>query len=73
MTRSPSSDREECQRFVTAFGQQGAVWFAEGKSFEQAQKLYRKETRDERKKFWLGGMSKSLSRFAVGIKLPGQK
>ena len=28
------------KRFLEAFGQQGAVWFAEGKSFEEAQGLF---------------------------------
>ncbi len=28
------------KRFMTAFGQQGAVWFAEGRSFEEAQTLF---------------------------------
>jgi len=28
------------KRFLEAFGQQGAVWFAEGKSFEEAQALF---------------------------------
>lgn len=28
------------QKFLEAFGEKGGVWFAEGKTFEQAQKLY---------------------------------
>lgn len=34
------ASRDECKRFVTAFGAQGGVWYAEGKSFDEATQLH---------------------------------
>jgi hypothetical protein len=38
------------QKFLDAFGAKGGVWFAEGKSFEEAQVLFNKELREENEK-----------------------
>lgn len=35
----PADPRAEAKKFVEAFGAQGATWFAEGKSFEEARQL----------------------------------
>ena len=37
----------EGERFLEAFGDQGGVWFAQGKSFAEAQEIYLKSLRDE--------------------------
>jgi len=62
-----SAGQQEAQRFVNAFGDKGAVWFAEGKSFEEARSLQ------------LSGLQASnekLSEEVVGLKkklaLPGK-
>jgi hypothetical protein len=38
----------EMQRFTDAFGPQGAIWFCEGKTFEQAQQLSIESLKKER-------------------------
>ena len=45
-----SAARADAKKFVTAFGAQGGVWFAEGKSFEQAQQLHIGSIRSENEK-----------------------
>lgn len=42
-----SQPKSDGLRFLDEFGTQGAVWFAEGRSFEEAAKLYRDMLRDE--------------------------
>lgn len=39
-TAMADNDRPSGQKFIEAFGTNGAVWFAEGKTFEQAQALH---------------------------------
>lgn len=46
-------------RFVNAFGTQGAVWFAQGKTFEEAEKLF-------------AAQHDGVRRFANQIELPGK-
>jgi hypothetical protein len=38
--QAAADPRAECGRFLQAFGPQGGQWFAEGKTFEQAQTLH---------------------------------
>jgi hypothetical protein len=38
----------ECKKFITAFGPQGAAWWSEGKTFEQAQALHADAIKAER-------------------------
>ena len=38
---------QDGQAFLDAFGQQGAVWFAQGKTFQQAEQLYRQQLQEE--------------------------
>ncbi len=45
-----SAAQKEAQRFITAFGAQGGVWYAEGLSFDQAQTRFNKSIRDENAK-----------------------
>lgn len=40
----------DCKRFTKAFGAQGAVWFSEGKTFEQAQELHVAQLKADNKK-----------------------
>lgn len=40
---APDDPRAECKRFVDAFGTQGATWFCEGKTYEEAQSLHTKQ------------------------------
>lgn len=52
-TEQPAGDTEPGQqlsagqRFLDAFGDQGGVWFAQGKSFEECQVLYTQQLRAE--------------------------
>jgi len=39
-TDDPPAELSDGQRFLDAFGEQGGVWFAEGKSFDDARELY---------------------------------
>lgn len=34
------SSRDECKKFVAAFGAQGGLWFAEGKTYDEAMRLH---------------------------------
>ena len=36
----PAEQTSEGQRFLDAFGEKGGVWFAQGKTFEEAQQLH---------------------------------
>jgi len=42
-----ASGREECQRFREAFGDKGAIWYADGLTFEQARSREVQELREE--------------------------
>jgi hypothetical protein len=53
----------EAKRFVDAFGPQGGVWLAEGKSFEEATRLSQ----------LTNAVGPGLAKFAAGIKLPARK
>jgi hypothetical protein len=44
------SSRDECKRFLEAFGTQGAEWYAEGLSFEEANTEYAKSLAEENKR-----------------------
>lgn len=44
----PPAKMTEGQRFLAAFGDRGGVWFAQGKSFDEARQLYIAELRAER-------------------------
>jgi hypothetical protein len=56
--RQPSSPPGK--RFLDAFGAQGGVWFAEGKTFEQAQALHLAELKAENE-----GLRNSLAHVAT--------
>lgn len=58
----------EGQRFLTAFGDRGGVWFAEGRSFEEAQALYLAEIRQENEE--LREQLANLSQIAKGADEP---
>lgn len=40
---APPSEQSQAKRFLEAYGQAGPVWFAEGKTFEEAAELHRVE------------------------------
>jgi hypothetical protein len=63
MAREQQARRTAGERYLKAFGMQGAIWFAEGRPFEECQKLYNAER-------VLG--SAELARYAVGMKLPNE-
>lgn len=44
------SSRSECKRFLEAFGSQGAQWYADGVSFEEATEKHLKHLSDENKR-----------------------
>lgn len=44
---APADPRAEVKKFIGAFGPEGATWFAEGKTFEEAQQLQNKKLSDE--------------------------
>lgn len=44
----PPTGMTEGQRFLAAFGDRGGVWFAQGKTFAEAQEAYIAELRAER-------------------------
>lgn len=44
------STRTEGERFLEAFGDQGGVWFAQGKTFNECQELFTSSLKDENEK-----------------------
>lgn len=63
-----SDDRKEAKRFVDAFGDRGAVWFAEGLSFEDARTRETKELREANE-----SLTKELSGLKTKLSLPGNE
>lgn len=59
-----TSDPTAGKRFLDAYGAQGGVWFAEGKTFEEAAALYAADP--ARLKNCLGG-NDNLAKFAAGL------
>ena len=57
-----ADDRSEAKRFVEAFGEQGAWWFAQGLSFEAARDKYERELREfaERQRATIARIEKQL-------------
>jgi hypothetical protein len=69
-----AEDRKEAKRFYDHFGSQGVVWYSEGKTFDEARKLHRKSTADERRAIQhRTAGSKSFAKFALGCRPPGQR
>jgi hypothetical protein len=42
-----SEGRQECKRFIDAFGEKGGVWYSQGMTFAQAQEKYTSELKAE--------------------------
>jgi len=61
--RAHQAAAAEAKRFTDAFGPQGGVWLAEGKSFEEATRLSQLQN----------AVGPGLARFAAGTVLPARK
>jgi hypothetical protein len=56
------------KQFLAAFGQQGAVWFAEGKTFAEAERLWHALNGSDGDALRNAGLTAGQSRFAAAIK-----
>ena len=72
--RSPApaseADRKEALRFIDSFGQEGAVWYAEGKTYEEAEALFLEAHADELADLRMKLGSQALARYALANRLP---
>lgn len=63
-----SQARADAKKFQSAFGEQGLVWFAEGKSFQAAQALHDEQRRQTSKRTLAqNGIVDGMARFARGL------
>ena len=49
-TEDSETEMSDGQRFLNAFGDKGGVWFAEGRTFEEAQNLFNKSLQEDNQK-----------------------